>query len=99
MSGLPLAHVGGIPIEETLASLGPVLLVAFGVAAANLRASLRRVRSRATAHAPSRKNGATQCGRAGLNSNRDDELVATRSTRRQRARRPDRETVGHVVRE
>jgi hypothetical protein len=74
--GLPVAHVGGIPIEETLASLGPVLLVAFGVAWANLRASLHRVRSRATAHAPSRKNGATQCGRAGLNGNRDDKLVA-----------------------
>jgi hypothetical protein len=48
----PLAHVGGIPIEETLASLGPALLVAFGVAWANLRAGLRRARSRATAHDP-----------------------------------------------
>jgi hypothetical protein len=73
---VPLAHVGGLPIEETLGALGPALLVAFGVAWANLRSSLRRVRSRATAHAPSRKEGATRYGRAGLNSNRDDELVA-----------------------
>ena len=52
MISAPVAHVGGIPIEETLASLGPALLVAFGVAWANLRARLRRVRSRATARAP-----------------------------------------------
>ena len=76
MIGAPFAHVGGVPIEETLGSLGPALLVVFGVASASLRASLRRVRSRATAHAPSRKEGATRYGRAGLNSNRDDELVA-----------------------
>jgi hypothetical protein len=47
--GVPVAHVGGIPIEETLGSLGPALLVGFGVAWANLRARLRRVRSRASA--------------------------------------------------
>jgi hypothetical protein len=49
MIGVPVAHVGGIPIEETLGSLGPALLVGFGVAWANLRARLRRVRSRASA--------------------------------------------------
>jgi hypothetical protein len=41
-----LAHVGGVPIEETLGSLGPALLVGLGVAWANLRARLRRARSR-----------------------------------------------------
>jgi hypothetical protein len=46
-----IAHVGGIPIEETLASFGPLLFVGFGVASAKLRARLRRVRSRASAHA------------------------------------------------
>ena len=76
MISVPIAHVGGIPVEETLASLGPALLVAFGVAWANLRARLRRLRSRASAHVPSRKKGATRCGSAGLNSNSDDELVA-----------------------
>jgi hypothetical protein len=92
----PIAHVGGIPIEETLASLGPALLVAFGVAWANLRARLRRVRSRATAHDPPRKKGArgAGCGRAGLNSNRDDEPLAKRGApRRQPAPRPDREAL------
>jgi hypothetical protein len=49
MIDVPVAHVGGIPIEETLGSLGPALLVGFGVAWANLRARLRRVRSRASA--------------------------------------------------
>jgi hypothetical protein len=71
-----VGHVGGIPIEETLASLGPALLVALGVAWANLRACLRRVGSRANAHVPPRKKRATRCGRAGLNSNRNDELDA-----------------------
>jgi hypothetical protein len=37
-----IAHVGGIPLEETLASAGPALLVAFGAACANLRARMRR---------------------------------------------------------
>jgi hypothetical protein len=57
MIGAPLAHVGGIPVEETLGSLGPALLVVFGVASASLRARLRRVRSRASAHPHRRKRG------------------------------------------
>jgi hypothetical protein len=44
--GVPLAHVAGIPVEETLASLGPAVLVGFGVASAQVRARLRRLRSR-----------------------------------------------------
>jgi hypothetical protein len=42
---LPFAHIGGLPIEETLASSGPVLLVALGAAAAKLRALYLRMRS------------------------------------------------------
>jgi hypothetical protein len=49
MNSAPFAHIGGVPIEETLGSLGPALLVAFGVAWAQLRARLRPVRSRASA--------------------------------------------------
>jgi hypothetical protein len=37
----PLAHVGGIPIEETLAAGGPALLAALGALAAQLRARKR----------------------------------------------------------
>jgi hypothetical protein len=48
MISAPFAHIGGLPIEETLGSLGPALLVGFGVAWANLRARLRPVRSRAS---------------------------------------------------
>ena len=42
MISAPFAHIAGIPIEETFGSLGPALLVAFGVAWAQLRARLRR---------------------------------------------------------
>jgi hypothetical protein len=44
--GLPVAHVGGIPIEETLGSYGPVLLLAAGVASAWLGARVRDLRAR-----------------------------------------------------
>jgi hypothetical protein len=49
MIGVPVAHVGGIPVEETLGSLGPALLVGLAMAWMKLRAGLRRVRSRAGA--------------------------------------------------
>jgi hypothetical protein len=65
MITLPLAHVGGIPIEETLGFFGPALLVGFGVAGAQLRARLRRVRSRATEHtAPTQDGAAARAGRS-----------------------------------
>ena len=73
MIGVPFAHVGGLPIEETLGSFGPALLVGFGVAWAQLRARLRRVRSRASAHAPPRRKGA-RCGRAGRSNPQIGEL-------------------------
>ena len=46
MIGPPVAHVGGIPIEETLASYGPALLLAAGVASAWLSARIRHLRAR-----------------------------------------------------
>jgi hypothetical protein len=39
-----VAHVGGIPIEETLAASGPALLTAVGAALSQLHARLRRRR-------------------------------------------------------
>jgi hypothetical protein len=45
---LPCAHIGGVPIEETLGSFGPALLIALGAVAAKLRARLLRMRSRGT---------------------------------------------------
>ena len=39
-----VAHVGGVPIEETLAAGGPALLTAVGAAVAQLHARLRRRR-------------------------------------------------------
>ena len=46
MMSTPLAHIAGIPIEESLLPLAPALLLAFGTASAMLRAQLRRARSR-----------------------------------------------------
>jgi hypothetical protein len=51
MTSAPFAHIAGIPIEETLGSLGPALLVGFGMAWANLRSRLGRVRAHTSAHA------------------------------------------------
>jgi hypothetical protein len=41
MIDVPLAHVGGIPIEETIGSFGPALVVGVGVTWAKLRDRLR----------------------------------------------------------
>jgi len=41
---LVIAHIGGIPIEETVAGFGPVVAVAGGCCVATLRARWRRVR-------------------------------------------------------
>jgi hypothetical protein len=46
MIGVPLAHIAGVPVEETLGSFTPAFLVVFGAASATLRARLRRARSR-----------------------------------------------------
>ena len=46
MISAPLAHVAGLPIEETLGSLGPALLAGLGVAWARAHARLRRARDR-----------------------------------------------------
>jgi hypothetical protein len=51
MIGVLVGHVGGIPIEETVGSLGPALLACLGVAWANLRSRLGRVRAHTNAHA------------------------------------------------
>jgi hypothetical protein len=59
---VPTAHVGGIPIEETLGSLGPALLVGFGLAWAKLRARLRRLRFRATEPSARARRGAARTG-------------------------------------
>jgi hypothetical protein len=41
-----VAHVGGIPIEETVAMYGPVLLLAAGAASAQFRNMWRARRAR-----------------------------------------------------
>jgi hypothetical protein len=39
---MTLAHIAGIPVEETLAATGPALLTALAAAIAQLRARLHR---------------------------------------------------------
>ena len=43
---IPLAHIAGIPVEETAAMYGPVLLLAAGAASTMVRARVRRLRQR-----------------------------------------------------
>ncbi len=65
MISVPFAHVGGIPIEETIGSFGPALLVGFGVAWSKLRARLRPMCCRARAHAPrARRERAVRAGQS-----------------------------------
>jgi hypothetical protein len=45
------AHIGGLPIEESLGSLGPALLITLGVTAAKLRDCCLRIRTRAASQA------------------------------------------------
>jgi hypothetical protein len=66
MIDVPLAHVGGIPIEETIGSFGPALVVGIGVAWAKLRDRLR--------HPPALKPPRTRSGtRPRLVQGRHDE--------------------------
>jgi hypothetical protein len=41
---IPLGHIGGIPVEETALSFGPVLLAAGGFAVLKLRTILVRIK-------------------------------------------------------
>jgi hypothetical protein len=54
-----LAHVGGIPIEETIGMYGPALVLAAGAACASVGARLRRL-SRRRRTATHRDQGAVQ---------------------------------------
>ena len=42
---MTIAHIAGMPLEETLAAAGPALLTALAAAVAQLRVRLRRDRS------------------------------------------------------
>jgi hypothetical protein len=44
MGMVVFAHIAGMPVEETVASFGPVLLLASGGCVAALRARLARLR-------------------------------------------------------
>jgi hypothetical protein len=39
-----IAHIGGIPVEETVATFAPVVAVAGGCCVASVRSRLRRLR-------------------------------------------------------
>jgi hypothetical protein len=46
MIGLPLAHVGPFPVEETIGMYGPGILLFIGAGSTLVRARLRRLRRR-----------------------------------------------------
>jgi hypothetical protein len=46
MMGSPLAHIGGLPLEETLASFGPMLVLVAGATSAKFAARIRHLRRR-----------------------------------------------------
>lgn len=50
-----IAHIAGVPVEETLLMLGPALIVAGGMLTARVRAGLRR---------PLRPPGTRRAGRS-----------------------------------
>jgi hypothetical protein len=50
----PIAHIAGIPVEETALSFGPVLLAAGGLATLKLRQVLGRVRATVASRGESR---------------------------------------------
>jgi hypothetical protein len=54
---IPLAHIAGMPVEETIGSFGPAVLLTFGAGSATLRAGLRRARSSARQDAPRPRRG------------------------------------------
>jgi hypothetical protein len=61
---IPFAHIAGMPVEETIGSLGPAILLTCGAASATLRARLRRARSSARHDAPrARRDRAARAGR------------------------------------
>ena len=54
---IPLAHIAGMPVEETIASLGPALLLTLGAASATLRARVRQARASTRHDAPRPRRG------------------------------------------
>ena len=65
MTNVAFAHVAGVPIEETLASFGPLLFVGFGVAWASLRSACARALARQSRRPPA-YDARAQSRRAGL---------------------------------
>jgi hypothetical protein len=63
MISLPLAHVAGFPLEETLGSFAPPLLLGLGMAWANLRRHVPRLRSPASHDAHAEQDAAEGAGR------------------------------------
>jgi hypothetical protein len=62
-----VAHIGGLPIEETLSTSGPALLLALGAASARVVARLRRLRG---GHGSDRRLGGPRRDRTALETKR-----------------------------
>jgi predicted alpha/beta-hydrolase family hydrolase len=67
-----LAHVAGIPIEETALSFGPVLAAGGGIATLRLRERLARRRPRRRPAGPPRSTGSTPLSRQAIPMSESD---------------------------
>jgi hypothetical protein len=80
-----IAHVGGMPIEETLALYGPALLLALWAASASLGARLRRLSRRRRARGQAARARSRRTRMTGQRVSRS--RATTRSIRRGAGRR------------
>jgi hypothetical protein len=55
MTGAPLAHVAGLPVEETLGAFGPALLLVAGAVSSRLSTGVRHVRGRQRRRRPDKR--------------------------------------------
>jgi hypothetical protein len=60
---LPLAHIAGVPVEETLGMFVPVATVIVGVCAATVKIRWRELRAIRRAHRPARSRGGSRHAR------------------------------------
>ena len=87
---VPFAHVGGIPVEETVGAFGPALLMALGVASAKLRVRLGgNARSSRRRTPPCKKAARMQADR--LNRNETAIIKAAPLDAAELRRRADRQ--------
>lgn len=72
----PLAHIAGMPVEETVAGLVPFAAAMFGIAAAHVSRQAHRLRARRQPSAPAAR-GTTSTGIAAARTRAPDTLPSS----------------------